>query len=146
MASPGEVANGFLDAGDVVGSDAGDGGVGDDAVDEDGGNAAVEDPLEVAEVALRRGDQAIDALGEHDVEVAVLLLGALVGIAEEGEEVEFACPLLNGLSKIGEKRIPHIGKHQADGLRAGLPEGACLGIGAETQRCGCAAHRRAGHR
>ncbi len=144
MALGGEVANGILDTGDVVGGDAGDGGVGDDAVNEDRGNSAVEDAFEAVEIAEGRRDEAVDALGEHDVEVAVLLLGAFVGVAEQGEVFEVACPLFDGVGQVGEERVPDIGKDKTNGFGGGLAEGACLGVGPEAKLLGCIGDCRAG--
>ena len=84
--------------------------------------------------ALRREHDAVDALVQERLEVTVLLLDVLVGVAEQRDVVGGECGLLCGVGDVGEERVTHVGHQQADRLCAGQPQRARLHVGSVSER------------
>ena len=101
-----QVADQRACAGKRVADDAVDVPAGDLAVDDDGRRVAGAQPRQVLGVGAERGDHhAVDALADHHVEIAELLGGVFVGVAEEdGVAVALGC-ILDATGDRGPKGV-----------------------------------------
>jgi hypothetical protein len=129
-----QVLHGGADAGDAVGRHARHVDAGDRAVDEHRRHLAGEQRVDAGRVgALRGDDDAVDAARDEGVEVAVLLLAVLVGVAEQGDVAELEQRLLDGVGEVGEERVADVRHEQADRVGAGRAQRAGLGVRPEVE-------------
>ena len=97
---------------DEVGLDAGDG-----AVDEDEGDAVLGEAAEVAAGAVADGgdEEALDAVGDHVVEVVGFALEVAAGVAEDDAVAGAAGDVLGAAEDEGEEGVGEVGHDEAEG-------------------------------
>ena len=78
-------------------------------------------------------EQAVDLLGEQDVEVARLLRGIAVGVADDGAVAALEHVVLEAAGEVAEEGIGDVGDDDAGRVRAAATHAAGKGIGSVTQ-------------
>jgi len=110
------------------------------AVDGDDRAAPGDHRADVAVIARRDEDDPGHVLGEGDVEVARLLAGIVVGVAEHHGEAGRLGAVLHCAGQRGEERILDVGDDEGDDLGVLPTQGARGAVGGVLERFGGRTH------